>query len=355
MPSGSGGVLTSGGSAANFTAMAAARHRLTADDASLIPQLTVYLSDQAHSSVVRAAWMAGIPRDRVRLVPTDDAFRLRADALRDAIAADRDAGLRPLMVVANGASTNTGAVDPLDALADLCAHQGLWLHVDAAYGGFATLTPEGRRLLAGIGRADSVTLDPHKWLYVPFECGCLLVRDPSCLLDAFRILPDYMRDKDGYAGAVDFADYGEQLTRSARALKVWLVVRYYGLAMLRAAIAAGMERALHAERLVRASPELELLAPTEIGVCCFRAHPPGQEDPDALDALNARINEAVNAGHRYFISSTRLRGRFALRICPIGHRTTAAEVEGLLADVVRLSRASVAAGAREASIGPRDG
>jgi glutamate/tyrosine decarboxylase-like PLP-dependent enzyme len=235
-------------------------------------------------------------------------------------------------------TTSTGAVDPLDDLADLCAREQLWMHVDAAYGGFATLTERGARLMRGIGRADSIALDPHKWLYVPFECGCVLAKEPHRLSDAFAILPDYLRDVAAADELVNFSDYGEQLTRYSRALKVWIAVRYFGLATLRDAIDAGIDRAEHVESLVRAEPALEVLTPAQLGICCFRAHPNGVDDPRELDALNERINTAVNATGRWFISSTRVRGAFSLRVCVPGFRTTMRDLDELIAFIAELAR-----------------
>ncbi len=330
MPEGTGGLLTSGGSAATFTAIVAARHAAIGERSADLPRLVLYTSDQAHSAIVRAAWIAGIPRDQVRALAVDGEFRLRMDALADAVARDRAAGLLPFCVAASAGTTNTGAVDPLDPLADLCGRERLWLHIDAAYGGFAALTERGRGALAGIARADSVTLDPHKWLFVPFECGCLLVRDPARLRDAFHILPEYLRDVEAAGEAVNFADYGEQLTRYARAFKVWLSVRYYGVAALRTAIAGAMSLAHDAEALLRAEPGFEILSPARLSVVCFRARPTGLDDPAALDRLNERLLEQLNAGGRFFLSSTRLRGAFALRICVVGYRTTREDIEGLI-------------------------
>lgn len=346
MPPGTSGLLTNGGSGATLTAVVAARHAAVGDDASRLPRLTLYTSDQAHSAVLRAAWMAGVPRQNVRVVPTDADLRLPVPALRAAIAADRAAGFLPFMVAASAGTTNTGAVDPLDDIADLCAAERLWLHADAAYGGFAALTERGRALLAGLGRCDSVALDPHKWLFVPFECGCLLARDPARLRAAFAVDPDYLQDvASGGARVavphevrVNFADYGEQLTRQSRALKVWLGVRYFGLAALRAEMDRAIDLAAYAEGVVRAVPTLEVLAPAQLGILCFRVRPPRVDDPAALDALNARVNTVVNAGGRFLVSSTRLRGALALRMCVLGYRTTADDVDGLL-------RAVVAAGA----------
>jgi len=333
LPEGAGGLLTSGGSTANLMAIVAARHRAVGDDATRLPRLTVYASDQAHSSVTRAAWIAGVPRANIRSIPADDDFRLSPAAVGAALARDRAAGFLPCAVVASGGTTNTGAIDPLPALAELCRREELWLHVDGAYGGFAALTPSGREALAGIGRADSVSLDPHKWLYVPFECGSLMAREPARLLDAFHILPDYLRDLGTGAGEVNFADYGEQLSRYSRALKVWLCVSFYGTDALAAAIEASMGRAALAERLVRATPGLELLAPARLGVCCFRARPAGLEDPAALDALNQRVLERVNGNGRFFLSTTRLGDRLALRVCTCGWRTTDEDIRAMVAEV----------------------
>ena len=334
MPEGTGGLLTNGGSGATLTAIVAARHAVVGDDAARLPRLVVYTSDQAHSAVARAAWIAGVPRRQVRVLPTDERFRLRVPELRAAIAADRGAGLLPLAVAVSAGTTNTGAVDPIDAIADLCAAEGIWLHADAAYGGFAVLTARGRAALAGLGRCDSVALDPHKWLFVPFECGCLLARDPARLRDAFHIMPDYLNDVAAREQQVNFADYGEQLTRQSRALKVWLGVRYFGLAALRDAMDRAMDLALHAERLVRAEPALELLSPAQLGVLCFRVRPPGIEGL-ALDHLNERVNAAVNAAGRHLVSSTRLRGAFSLRLCVLGYRTTEEDVAGVIRAVIR--------------------
>ena len=236
MPAGSGGLLTNGGSGATLTAIIAARHAAVGDDVSRLQRLTLYASDQAHSAALRAAWIAGVPRNQVRVLPSDADYRLRPSDVQRAIADDRAAGLIPLSVVVSAGTTNTGAVDPLDEIADVCAEERTWLHADAAYGGFAALTERGARLLSGLGRCDSVALDPHKWLFVPFECGSLLVREPERLRAAFQVLPDYLRDVAAGQDGVNFADYGEQLTRQSRALKVWLGVKYFGLAAIRGEI-----------------------------------------------------------------------------------------------------------------------
>ena len=331
MPTGSGGVLTTGGSAANLTALVAARHRAVEGGAD-ISNLTVYTSAQAHSSVTRAGWIAGIPRANFRSVAMDGQYRMLTDDLERAVAADRASGSSPFMVVASAGTTNTGAVDPLHEIADFCVAEKLWLHVDAAYAGFAVLTSEGRRMLTGLERADSLTIDPHKWLFVPFECGCLLVRDPTTLESAFRIFPEYLKDVQPGEEEVNFADRGEQLTRYSRALKVWLSVSYFGTAAIVRAIEDAMDRARLLDELVRASPDFEILSPAQFGIVCFRASPPGY-DPGGLDALNERINARVVAEGRFLISPTRLREGYSLRMCTLGFRTTRDDIGALFASI----------------------
>jgi aromatic-L-amino-acid/L-tryptophan decarboxylase len=331
MPPGSGGLLTTGGSAANLTAVVAARHQAVEAGAD-ISQLTVYTSAQAHSSVTRAAWIAGIPRANVRTVAMDDDYRMLTADLERTVAGDRAEGRSPFMVVASAGTTNTGTVDPLHEIADFCVAEKLWLHADAAYAGFAALTVEGKRMLSGLERADSLTLDPHKWLFVPFECGCLLVRDPATLTSAFRIMPEYLKDVQPGEEEVNFADRGEQLTRYSRALKVWMSVNYFGTAAISHAIEEAMERARLLEQLVRASTDFEILSPAQFGIVCFRAVPSGY-DPQSLDSLNERINARVVSEGRFLISSTRLRGAFSLRMCTLGFRTTTDDIRVLFSAI----------------------
>lgn len=341
MPDGTGGILTSGGSAANLTAVVAARHAAV-EAGSEMSRLTVYTSAQAHSSVTRAAWIAGIPRANVRTVEMDDGYRMSVSDLQSKVAADDVAGYSPFMVVASAGTTNTGAVDPLHEIADFCIGEKLWLHVDAAYAGFAALTVEGKTMLSGIERADSLTLDPHKWLFVPFECGCLMVRDPSALTSAFRIVPEYLKDVQPADEEVNFADRGEQLTRYSRALKVWLSVNYFGTRAIASAIQDAMERARLLEQLVRSSPDFEILSAAQFGIVCFRARPSNVESSQ-LDGLNERINTRVVSEGRFLISSTRLGGSFSLRMCTLGFRTTMDDIRELFAAIERALAAEGAA------------
>lgn len=334
MPNGARGLLTSGGSAASVTAVVAARHAAVGDRAETIAKLTAYCSDQAHSSVVKAAWIAGIPRANVRAIPTDDAFRMQVDALRSAIDEDRRKGFTPFLICATAGATNTGAVDPLHAIADVAADQKLWLHTDAAYAGFSVLTEQGRQLLDGLGRADSITLDPHKWLYVPFECGCLLARDPRQLENAFSVHPEYLQDVRVRETEVNFSDYGEQLSRYSRALKVWFSVQYFGVGAIRREQERAMGLAELAERIVRESPDMEVLSPAQFGIVCFRLRPKGMSEED-MNAFNERVNNRVNRTGFVLMSSTRLRGKLSLRLCIPGYRTREQDVRDVLALVQR--------------------
>lgn len=338
MPDGTRGLLTSGGSAATVTALVAARHDVVGDDLATLPRLTAYCSDQAHSSVAKAAWIAGIGREHVRSVPSDSQFRMKTAALRELVAADRKAGLMPFLIGATAGATNTGAVDPLHELADFAAEQKIWLHTDSAYAGFSVLTDRGKELLDGLGRADSLTLDPHKWLYVPFECGCLLAKDPKKLSNAFAIHPEYLQDVRVRDAEVNFADYGEQLTRYSRALKVWFSIQYYGTAAVRKAQDDAMGLAELAERIVRDAPDMEVLSPAQFGIVCFRLRPRGMDEAQ-LNAFNERVNEKVNRSGFVLMSSTRLRGALSLRLCIPGYRTREEDVRAVL-ELVRSTAAA---------------
>jgi aromatic-L-amino-acid/L-tryptophan decarboxylase len=318
------GILVGGGSAANMTALACAREALLGP---MSDQVVAYVSDQSHSSLARSARMLGFRPDQVRVLPSDRRYRLRPDAIASAMDADVREGRRPLFVSASAGSTNTGAIDPLPELAALCRDRGVWLHVDAAYGGFATLTERGRRWLAGIELADSVTLDPHKWLYQPFECGSLLVRQGEQLRAAFEITPDYLRDVQIARREVNFADLGPQLSRTSRAIKVWMSLKFFGVGAFRAAIDRCLDLAAMAERAIESSPTLELMSPQSLGIVCFRRIVPGVEDEDVIAGVNADLMSSLNATGRAFISSTRLRGRHVLRLCVLNHATGPEDVQ----------------------------
>ena len=319
------GSLVSGGSAANLTALVCAREALHgAFDTGAV----IYVGDQGHASLLRAARVIGLRADQVRILPSDDGHRLAPDVVAAAIAADRAAGRAPLLVAAAAGATNTGAIDPLAELADVCRASGVWLHVDAAYGGFAALTDRGRTALAGLELADSVTLDPHKWLHQPYECGCVLVRDGALLERAFAVAPAYLSDVVGHDGEVDFGNRGLQITRRWRALPVWLSVGFHGVAAFRAAIDHALDLAERARARIAADPRLESIARGELATTCFRRRTPGGEDEAA--SANAALVSAYEATGRGLVSSTRIDGRYAVRLCPISHSTTATDVDYVL-------------------------
>jgi aromatic-L-amino-acid decarboxylase len=326
-PAQAAGLLVSGGSAANMTALACAREALLGP---MTPKAVAYVSDQAHSSLARAARTLGFGPDQLRVLPAGPDLRLHGSTLAHAIEADLVAGRAPLFASVSAGATNTGAVDPLDELADICHAHGVWLHVDGAYGGFANLTARGREVLHGISRADSISLDPHKWLYQPMECGALLVREGSLLRRAFEIVPDYLKDAEVEGGEVNFSDMGLQLTRGWRALKVWLSIQTFGLDAFRDAIERSLDLAALAEERVRDAPSLELMSPASLGVICFRRRFEGVADEDELAALNGALVARLEATGEAFVSSTRLHGAYAIRLCALNHTSTPADVEWVL-------------------------
>ena len=322
LPAGTAGVLVTGGSAANLTALLVAREAAGGPS----PDSVLYVSDQAHSSLARTARAMGLRPQQVRVLPTDDRWRLLPGTVVAAVRADRSAGRIPFALCASAGSTNTGAVDPLAELADVCAAEGLWLHVDAAYGGFAALTAKGQAVLAGLDRADSVTLDPHKWLYQPMECGCVLIRDGARLERTFAIHPDYLDgDATQGAGEVNFADRGLQLSRGFRALKVWVTVQTFGLAAFRACIQRNLELAEYAEALVRSHAELTLMAPATLGIVCFRREWPGCDEAET-ERRGTALAEELERGGTALVSTTRLAGRHAIRLCILNPTSSAEHV-----------------------------
>lgn len=331
-PAGAGGLFTSGGSAASLDALVAAR------EAAGAPQRpAVLMSDQSHSALERAARIVGVRPEGIRKVPSDDAFRIRMDALESALDEARREGFTPIAVCANAGATNTGAVDPLEEMAALCEREGIWLHVDGAYGGFAVVTEKGRALFRGLERADSVVLDAHKWLFQPFEAGCLMVRDVRTLEAAFGVHPEYLQDTRLGMEHVNFADRGLQLSRSFRALKVWMSVQTFGMAAFRAAVGRGIELADRAGERVRASDLLELLSPPSLGVVCFRANPGGMTEA-ALEELNETVQTRVIRSGTAMMSSTRLKGTYSLRLCIMAHHTTWQDVEETLRAIEGFAR-----------------
>jgi len=327
LPSTVGGLFVSGGSVANMTGLMAARHALLQDR---VEGATVYFSDQTHSSVERALRVIGFAPDQMRKLKSDENFRLSVQSLRTAIADDRGKGLRPFCIVANAGTTNTGAVDPLSELADLAAKEKLWLHVDGAFGAASILSERGRGMLSGLERADSLTLDPHKWLFQSFECGCVLVRDAALLKSAFQIKADYLRDVYREIQEINPCDYGIQLTRSFRALKVWLSLQTFGVAAFREAITRGFELAEIAERELRARKGWEILSPAQMATVCFRF---GKND----ELQTQLVDKMMKDGYA-LLASTELRGAVSLRLCTVNPRTTEQDIIGTIDRLDKFAR-----------------
>jgi aromatic-L-amino-acid/L-tryptophan decarboxylase len=324
-----GGILTSGGSLANLTGIVTARRERLPED---FLSGMLYASDEAHHSIKKAALLAGFPPSAVRTLPVDVRFRLRPDALRDAVRKDRAAGRRPFLVVANAGSTNTGAVDDLDAIADVARDEQLWLHVDAAYGGFFLLTARGRSALHGIERADSVVLDPHKSLFLPYGTGSLVVRDAGTLRRAHSVAADYMPPTQEDRDRVDFCEISPELSRDFRGLRVWLPLNLYGTDAFAHTLDEKLDLALWACDELRRIPNIEIVAEPQLSLVAFRLAPEGRSTHD-LDALNRRLVERVNARRRVHLSGTTAAGRYVARVCVLSFRTHRNRVEQAIEDV----------------------
>lgn len=339
LPETAGGLFVSGGSMANMTALVAARDRMLAEDERA--RGVAYVSTETHASVAKALRIIGVPESRVRTVGVDAAFRMDIAALDTAIAADRAAGLKPFVVVASAGTTNTGAIDPLHAAADLCAREGLWLHVDGAYGASVALCPERRVLVDGLGRADSLSWDAHKWLFQTYGCGVVLVRDRRALAESFHLKADYLRDADPEGDAVNFWDLGPELTRPARALKLWLTLQVMGLDAVGAAIGHGFGLAEAAERVLRATPGWTVVTPAQLAIVTFRYAPDGLSD-DSADALNGEVARRMLAEGYAAVGATRIDGRAVLRICAIHPEATEADMAETIRRLDRHARAAQA-------------
>ena len=336
-PDGAGGLLTSGGSAASVNALVVAR-----EEAGHPERAAVYMADQSHSAHVRAARIIGIRSEGIRIIPSDEYFRIDMEALVRAVADDRGKGFSPIAICANAGTSSTGAIDPLDSMADFCESEGIWLHVDAAYGGFAVVTEAGKKLLRGIERADSVGLDAHKWFFQPYEAGGLLVKDVRTLERAFAVRHDILQDTIWGANHPNISDYGLQLSRSFRALKIWMSVQTFGMVAFRHAISRGMELATRAGEHVSKSPILELLTPVSLGIVCFRVNPTDTElGEEALENINRAVLAHLFWDNRALMSSTSLGKRFSLRLCILNHTTTWDDVRETLEAIVQFGKEAV--------------
>jgi glutamate/tyrosine decarboxylase-like PLP-dependent enzyme len=342
-PAGASGLLVSGGSMGNLAGLAVARTARAGFDvrrdgvAAATGPLAVYGSVEMHSSLRRAVEMLGLGNRYLRQIPIDGEYRIDVAALRQAVAADLDDGLQPMCVIGNAGTVNTGAIDPLDELADIAAEHGLWFHVDGAFGALAWLVPELRPRLAGMERADSLAFDLHKWLYLPFEAGCILVRDEELHRNTFTVQPAYLKHADrGTAGGSRwFSEYGVQLTRGFRALKAWMELKTHGVAKFGRLIAQNVEQARYLAGLVEQSPRLELLAPVSLNIVCFRFVAPGLDDA-RLNALNEELLIRLQESGAAVPTSTTLHGRYAIRVAITNHRSRFEDFEALVAEVTRI-------------------
>jgi aromatic-L-amino-acid decarboxylase len=330
-PPGARGILTSGGSLSSFSAIVTARHERLGE---AFQDGVLYFSEETHYCVAKAARLAGFPRGGLRALPTDARYRLRPAALLEAIREDRRFGRRPFLVVANVGTTNTGAIDPLPELLELAREHGLWVHADAAYGGFFRLARESGTRLAGIEQCDSITLDPHKGLFMPYGLGALLVRDGETLFRVHREGASYVQDvtQDGSLG---FADLSPELSRDFRGLRLWLPLMLHGLGAFREQLDEKLALARWAYQELASDRHFELVDEPQLSVVAFRLRAPAQQ----ADQLGPELLRRVNSGRRVFLSSTRLGGRYALRLCVLSFRTHKERVE----DAVRALRQEAAA------------
>ncbi|MEM9075681.1 MAG: aminotransferase class V-fold PLP-dependent enzyme [Bacteroidota bacterium] len=319
-PKNGGGIFTSGGSMANLTALATARNIKCGKDFS---KAIIYLSDQAHSSNIKAIRILGFKEEQVRIIPTDIEFNFALNKLKNRIAKDRLQGYNPFCLLASAGTTNTGTVDPLLALAKICKKEGLWFHIDGAYGAAAILSPKGKKVLKGIEKADSLTIDPHKWLFQPYEMGCLLVRNQRHLSHTFTEKPEYLRDIEGNTSEINFYDLGIQLTRRFRALKFYMSIKTFGLDAFRKAVDYNIWLAEQVEELMRGSTKWEVVHPATLAIINFRYNPiEKQYTTDELDRINQYISEKVVESRRALLVTTLLNKQVVLRMCLINPRTT---------------------------------
>ncbi len=330
-PDTAAGAILDGGSTANFNCLAVARKNmapsnLSEDGMYSMKPMTVYVSDEGHSSFDKAVDMLGIGLNNLKKIPVDKHFRIRPDLLEQQIDKDKKAGLNPICIIGIAGTTNSGAVDDLDRLADLAREKGLWYHVDAAYGGPAAKLDSVSHLFKGIERADSVVVNPHKWLYVPFEAACILVKEPGKLRKTFSLIPDYLRSNEDEGGRTDLMEYQLPLTKSFKSLKVWMTLKAFGAKRLRMTIQEDIDHAVQLKSLVLKSDDFELLAPVPLSIVCFRYSPAGLNEQQ-VENLNRKLAHAIEQDGRIFLTATKIKGKTALRTCFINPRTTPIDVE----------------------------
>jgi len=346
-PDSSMGLLVSGGSMATMTALAVARHvksgvDVRADGLRTSPRpFAFYMSSEAHGCARKAIELLGFGSSTIRSIPISAAYRMNVDALDAAIENDRARDVQPIAVIATAGTTNTGAIDDLEAIAEVCRQHDVWMHVDAAYGGPAILSREYSGPLAAVARADSIALDPHKWLFVPVEAGLVLVRDAEAMRSAFSLVPPYLRtdgSRTGVGGPPWLSEYGFQQTRGFRALKVWMTMQQFGLSGLQAAIEENLALARYLADRLRSAPDFGVMAPPDLSVVCFRFLDPSSPDEEAQASLNRQLLERLQLGGEAFLTSTELGGRFVLRACIVNHRSTRDDIDRMLEAVRRIGR-----------------
>ncbi len=324
-----GGIFTSGGSMANLTALTTARRIKCGQDFS---KAVIYLSDQAHSSNIKAIRVLGFKKEQIRIIPTDLEFKFAINKLKNCIAKDKLEGLLPFCLIATSGTTNTGTIDPLSELGAICKKEDIWFHIDGAYGAAAILAPKGKQLLKGIEKADSLTVDPHKWFFQPYEMGCLLIRNHKHLSHTFTEKPEYLRDIEGNTSEINFYDHGIQLTRRFRALKFYMSLKTYGLKEFRKAITYNIDLAEEVETILRGSKHWQVVFPATLAIINFRYNPiEKKHSKKELDAINQYISEKVVSSRKALLVTTVLHGKTVLRMCLINPRTTLDDVKETLA------------------------
>lgn len=334
-PDSAGGLFVSGGSMANLTALTVAREVKLNND---IEYAVVYFSDQTHFSVERALLILGFKQHQICRIETDEDFRISIKALKNQIKEDRMNGKKPFCVIANAGTTNSGAVDSLDELADVCDQEDLWLHADGAYGASAMISEKGSALLQGIQRVDSLTMDPHKWLFQPYDAGCVLMKDRRYLRETFCMVPEYLKDAEtNNEEEMNFGDYGIELSRRFRALKVWLSIKVFGLAAFRQAIDYGMRLAEQVESFLKKSKDWEIVTSAQLGIITFRYVPWKSASLDTINEINKKLVDEITQRGFAMLSTTTLKGKVVIRLCSINPRTTHGELLRIMMKIQKLA------------------